>query len=102
MPSETEYRYCARLGMSQVECAAHLGKAKQRLDLIFGDGMGLSQGRQWDMEFFRYPWGKMEIGDWVDVPSHPAVVAYRANQRNPQRRFVSITADHRCIVKRAA
>jgi hypothetical protein len=109
MPSEAEYRYCARLGMSQAECAAHLGisraavtKAKARLGLTFGEGMALSQGRQWEMEFFRYPWEKMDVGDWIEVPSYPAVVAYRANLKHAPRRFVAVTRDHSYAVLRAA
>jgi hypothetical protein len=109
MPRDDEYRYCARLGMSQSECAAHLcvsraavTKAKRRLGLTFGEGMALSQGRQWEMEHYRYPWRKMAVGDWVEVPSYPAVVAYRANQRNPSRRFVAVTMEHGYAVRRAA
>jgi hypothetical protein len=109
MPTEAEYRYCCRLGMTAAKCARHLGisaaavtKAKARLNLTFGEGMALSQGRQWEMEYFRYPWSEMAVGDWVEVPSYPAVVAYRANQRNPSRRFVSVTLEHGYAVRRAA
>ena len=109
MPTEAEYRYCTRLGMTQAECAQHLGisraavsKAKRRLGLVFGDGMGLSQGRQWEMEFFRYPWEKMEVGDWCEVPCHAHVYAYKANKANPGRRFISRQRDWRCDVVRAA
>ena len=109
MPTPDEYRYCTRLGMTQAECATHLGisraavtKAKDRLGLTFGNGMALSQGRQWEMEFFRYPWERLEVGDWCEVPSYPAVVAYRANLALPGRRFRSITAEHRSFVQRAA
>ena len=109
MPSEALYRYCARMGMTAAECARHLGisaaavsKAKARLNLTFGEGMALSQGRQWQMEYFRYPFDQMAVGDWVEVPSYPAVVAYRANQRNPSRRFVSVTLERGYAVRRAA
>ena len=109
MPSEELYRYCARMGMSQAECARHLGisaaavsKAKARLNLTFGEGMALSQGRQWEMEYFRYPWDQMAVGDWVEVPSYPAVVAYRANLKHAPRRFVSVTTEHGYAVRRAA
>ena len=109
MPTAAEYRYCTRLGMTQAECATHLGvsraavcKAKARLGLVFGDGMALSQGRQWEMEFYRYPWDKMDVGDWCDVPSYPAAVAYQASKKHAPRKFVSITTHHRSIVARAA
>ena len=109
MPTPSEYAYCARLGMNQAECARHLGisdaavsKAKTRLNLTFGDGMALSQGRQWEMEYFRYPWDQMAVGDWVEVPSYPAVVAYRANLKYAPRRFVSVTMEHGYAVRRAA
>ena len=109
MPTPSEYAYCARLGMNQAECARHLGisdaavsKAKTRLNLTFGDGMALSQGRQWEMEFFRYPFCQMGVGDWVDVPSYPSVVAYRANRRNPAKRFRAVTLEHSYAVLRVA
>ena len=109
MPSEALYRYCARMGMTAAECARHLGisaaavsKAKVRLNLTFGEGMALSQGRQWEMAFYRYPWSEMAVGDWVEVPSYPAVVAYRANLKHAPRRFVSVTMTHSYAVKRAA
>jgi len=109
MPAPSDYHFCTRLGMSQAECARHLGiseaavtKAKRRLGLTFGEGMALSQGRQWEMEHYRYPWHKMDVGDWIEVPSYPAVVAYRANQRNPSRRFVAVTMEHGYAVRRAA
>lgn len=109
MPTESEYRYCCRLGMTQAEASRHLcvseaavTKAKARFGLTFGDGMALSQGKQWEMEFFRYPWEKMDVGDWCEVPSYPHVVAYRANLKHAPRRFVSVTLPHGYAVKRAA
>jgi hypothetical protein len=105
--------------MSQAECARHLGisaaavtKAKRRLVLTFGEGMALSQGRQWEMEMYalpnerqaycRYPFSRMDVGDWVAVPSYPAVVAYRANLKHAPRRFVSVTMERGYAVRRAA
>ena len=111
MPTDSEYAYCARLGMAQAECAAHLGvsraavtKAKSRLGLTFGSGMALTQGKQWEMEFYRYPWEKMEVGDWCEAGGIFPVTASvgRANVRLFPKRFRTVTRDGRNLVQRAA
>ena len=109
MPSPDEYRYCTRLGMTQSECAAHLGisraavtKAKNRLGLEFGSGMALSQGRQWEMTFFRYPLDQMGVNDWCEVNGSPWPIANRANVRLFPKRFRTVTRDGMNIVQRAA
>lgn len=113
MPTPEEYRYCTRLGMTQTECAAHLGisraavtKAKARLHLVFGDGMAVSQGKQWEMEFFRYPWDKMAVGDWVEVQAvsenSASILAFRASKKHHPRTFRSFTRGCQPIIWRAA
>lgn len=95
--------------MTQAECAAHLGvsraavtKAKRKHNLTFGNGMALSRGKQWAMEFFRYPWAKLEIGDWCEVNGSACVTANRANVRLFPKRFRTVTRDGLNIVQRAA
>lgn len=109
MPNESEYRYCTRLGMTQAECARHLQispaavtKAKARLGLGFGSGMALSQGKQWEMEFFRYPLDQMDVNDWCEVNGSPWPIANRANVRLFPKRFRTVTRDGLNIVQRAA
>lgn len=109
MPSEAEYRYTTRLGMTASEAARHLGvsraavtKAKARLGLVFGNGMALSQGKQWEMEFFRYPLDRMAVNDWCEVDGSPWPIANRANVRLFPRRFRTVTRDGKNIVMRAA
>lgn len=113
MPTPEEYRYCTRLGMTQSECAEHLGvsraavtKAKQRLGLEFGDGMALSQGREWqergDTAQSFYPWAEMAVGDWLEPDGYAGTVAFRASKRLAPKVFCSITSKGRNIVRRAA
>jgi hypothetical protein len=109
MPSKDDYAYCARLGMTQVECATHLGvsraavtKAKRKHRLTFGNGMALSQGKQWEMEFYRYPWEKLELGDWCEVNGSASMTANRANVRLFPKRFRTVTRGGLNIVMRAA
>ena len=109
MPTPDEYRYCARLGMTQAECAAHLGvsraavtKAKGKHNLTFGDGMALSQGRQWEMQCFAYPLDLMDVNDWCEVNGNPWPVAHRANVRLFPKRFRTVTRNGLNIVQRAA
>ena len=109
MPAPDEYRYCTRLGMTQAECAAHLGvsrgavtKAKARLGLTFGNGMTFSQGRQWEMQFFAYPLDLMDVNDWCEVNGNPWPVAHRANVRLFPKRFRTVTRNGLNIVQRAA
>jgi hypothetical protein len=109
MPSPAEYYNCARMGLTQSAAARHLGvshaavsKAKARLGLVFGDWRSATQGREVPMEFYRYPWAKLNVGDWCHVPCYPAAYAWRANQRHPDRRFVGKTIEHGYAVLRAA
>ena len=119
MPSPDEYRYCTRLGMTQSECAAHLGisraavtKAKVRLGLEFGSGMALSQGKQWGLEMYAHPWerqayvryplDRMDVNDWCEVNGSPWPIANRANVRLFPKRFRTVTRDGLNIVQRAA
>jgi hypothetical protein len=104
-----EYEYCARLGMTQAECARHLGisaaavsKAAKRYRIAFGNGMALSQGRRLEMVYNRYPWAAMDIGDWCEVNDYAGKVARRATVSHFPRRFRSITRDGLNIVMRAA
>ncbi len=109
MPADELYRYCARLGMTQAECATHLGispaavsKAKRRIGLTFGDGMALSQGRQWEMQCYAYPLDQMDVNDWCEVNGSPWPVANRANVRLFPKRFRTVTRNGLNIVQRAA
>lgn len=109
MPMPDEYRYCARLGMTQAECARHLGvsraavsKARERLGLTFGTGMALSQGKQWEMKWFRYPLDRMDVNDWCEVEGHPGKIAWLANARLAPKVFRSVTRNGFRIVRRAA
>lgn len=109
MPTPDDYRYCIRLGMTQAECARHLGisraavtKAKQRLFLQFGNGMALSQGRQWAMEFYRYRLDRLDVDDWCEVDGRPGKIAWLANARLAPKRFCSVTRNGLQIVQRAA
>ena len=98
MPTPDQYRYCTRLGMTQAECAAHLGvspaavsKAKARLQLEFGTGMAFSQGKQWEMRYNRYPFAEMEIGDWTETYGYACSIAQSANASHAPKVFKSIT-----------
>ena len=111
MPTPDEYRYTARLGMTASEAARHLGvsraavtKAKRKHNLTFGNGMALSQGKQWEMEFFRQPWEKLEVGDWFEVNGiFPATASVsRANVRLFPRRFRAVMRGGVNLVVRAA
>jgi hypothetical protein len=95
--------------MTQAECARHLqvspaavSKARARYRLEFGRGMGLSQGKQWEMQFYRYPLDQMEVGDWCEVDGHPGKVAWLANARLAPKAFRSVTRKGLRIVQRAA
>ncbi len=108
MPTHDEYRYCIRLGMTQAECARHLGvsraavtKAKRKLCLQFGNGMALSQGKQWEMEFYRYPLDRLEVLDWCEVDGSPGKIAWLANARLAPKLFRSVTRHGLQIVQRA-
>ncbi len=113
MPSEDEYRYCARTGMTQAECARHLGisrvsvlKAKRRLGLVFGPGMNAARGKQWEMVFYRYPWEDMAVGDWVEAPAagkeSAKVIASRAGRRHYPKQFRSFMRGAYPVIWRAA
>jgi hypothetical protein len=113
MPTDAEYVYCARLGMSQAEAADHLGvsraavtKAKTRLGLTFAKRRRMpdfwpettERGRYWTP----YPLADFEVGDCVRTTSNPAAVAYKANITLAPMRFVSRTVDGVGYVARAA
>lgn len=109
MPTPNEYHFCARLGMTQAECAAHLGvsraavtKAKARLGLTFGNGYALTQGREWGMQFFRYPLDRMDVNDWCEVNGSPWPIAARANITLFPKVFRTVTRNGLNIVQRAA
>ncbi len=113
MPSEDEYRYCARLGMTQSETAGHLGvsraavtKAKQRLSLTFAkrrtapafwpetvrrEGYGLNYG-----------FDDFEVGDCVRATGPAAQIAWQANRRLAPKRFVSANINGIGYIARAA
>jgi hypothetical protein len=109
MPSSDEYRYCIRLGMTQAECARHLGvsraavsKAARKMFLQFGNGMALSQGKQWEMIHYRYPLDQMDVLDWCEVDGSPGKIACLASARLAPKRFRSVTRNGLQIVQRAA
>ena len=110
MPTEAEYRYTARLGMTQAEAARHLGvsrtsvsRAKVKYDLTFGIAWQFTpEGREMEMVYFRYPWADFSVGDWVRVKHAACVVANRANKRNPGKKFATRQTDGSHIVVRVA
>ena len=105
-----EFQYCARLGMTQAECARHLGisqaavtKAKRRFGLTFSRlGAFQHYGKEIEMEYYRYPWERFEVGDWIRTSQYAGFIAWSANQRHAPKRFTSITRDGDAFVVRAA
>lgn len=108
MPTPDEYRYCARLGMTQAECARHLGvspaavqKAKAKWGLIFGMAWQFTpEGKEMQMVYFRYPWPDFSVGDWIRVKGAACVVANRANKKSPGKHFATRqTGDGHVVVR---
>jgi hypothetical protein len=108
--TEDEYRYCARVGMTQAEAARHLGvsrasvqQAKVKYGLVFGMAWQFTpEGREMEMVYFRYPWADFSVGDWIKVKGAPCVIANRANRANPGKKFATRQTKGFPIVVRVA
>ena len=110
--SDDEYRFTARLGMSQSEAADYLGvsraavtKAKQRLGLVFAKKRRMPDFWPETMERDRtcYLFKLFWIGDCIRVTAEsPAKVAWEANLRCAPMRFTSRVIDGVGYVARAA
>ena len=113
MPSDDEYRFTARMGMSQAEAAESLGvsraavtKAKARLNLSFAKKRRMpdfwpetvDRGRYWTP----YRLEDFDVGDSMRTTSRRAAVAWKANVQLAPMRFVSRTVDGAGYIARAA